>query len=455
MQEIKLPEDFLKRMEKDLGEEYPDFLKSYQKKRAYGLRVNTLKVSVKEFCHLSPFSVSPIEWCSTGFYYKEEEHPGKHPFHEAGMYYIQEPSAMAAAELLMPEPGEWVLDLCAAPGGKTSQIAAKLEGKGLLVSNEIHPQRAKVLSQNVERMGISNIVVTNETPERLAKCFPMCFDRIMVDAPCSGEGMFRKEENARAEWSLEQVMLCAKRQKEILEYADQMLRPGGYMVYSTCTFAKEEDEAMIEGFLKGHAEYGIPMHKVSESFVKCHIPGTYKLFPHHLKGEGHFLAILQKGEGQSVKKGVVNFGGHIKEKKVLIDYENFKQQAGLFLEGENYFLLGEQLYLLPEGITGLQGVKVERPGLHLGTLKKNRFEPSHALALAINKERVKNSISFPVGSEQIKDYLHGESIAITEIKEIPENGWCLVLVDGFSIGWGKVTGGFLKNHYPKGLRMNL
>ncbi len=166
MQEIKLPEDFLKRMEKDLGEEYPDFLKSYQKKRAYGLRVNTLKVSVKEFCHLSPFSVSPIEWCSTGFYYKEEEHPGKHPFHEAGMYYIQEPSAMAAAELLMPEPGEWVLDLCAAPGGKTSQIAAKLEGKGLLVSNEIHPQRAKVLSQNVERMGISNIVVTNETPER-------------------------------------------------------------------------------------------------------------------------------------------------------------------------------------------------------------------------------------------------------------------------------------------------
>ena len=230
-----LPEGFTDRMEKMLGEEYPAFLKSYEEGRAYGLRVNLLKGSREELygrlCRR--FGLVPVPWCQEGFYYGQEDRPGRHPFHQAGVYYIQEPSAMAVGSLLDPQPGEAVLDLCAAPGGKTTHIAARMAGEGLLVSNEVHPARAKALSQNVERMGVKNVVVTNEEPERLAKIFPGFFDRVVVDAPCSGEGMFRKEGQAREEWSRGHVQLCAGRQRQILDCGAKMLKPGGRMVYST------------------------------------------------------------------------------------------------------------------------------------------------------------------------------------------------------------------------------
>ncbi len=266
-----LPEGFTDRMEKMLGEEYPAFLKSYEEGRAYGLRVNLLKGSREELygrlCRR--FGLVPVPWCREGFYYGQEDRPGRHPFHQAGVYYIQEPSAMAVGSLLDPQPGEAVLDLCAAPGGKTTHIAARMAGEGLLVSNEVHPARAKALSQNVERMGVKNAVVTNEEPERLAKIFPGFFDRVVVDAPCSGEGMFRKEEQAREEWSRGHVQLCAGRQRQILDCGAKMLKPGGRMVYSTCTFSPEENEEVVIRFLESHPDFSlVPAPGVLKAFQK-------------------------------------------------------------------------------------------------------------------------------------------------------------------------------------------
>ena len=246
---MQLPELFEEKMKGLLGAEYEDFLAGYEKERHQALRVNPAKISAEEFARISPFTLEPVPWAKNGFYYGTEDRPGRHPWHEAGVYYIQEPSAMSVAELAGVQPEDRVLDLCAAPGGKSTQLAAAMEGRGLLISNEIHPARAKILSSNIERMGILNAVVTNEAPERLAPHFPAFFDRIVVDAPCSGEGMFRKEEQAVSQWSQDNVDLCAKRQQDILEEAAKMLRPGGVLVYSTCTFAPEEDEESIVRFL--------------------------------------------------------------------------------------------------------------------------------------------------------------------------------------------------------------
>ncbi|MCI8599907.1 MAG: RsmB/NOP family class I SAM-dependent RNA methyltransferase, partial [Lachnospiraceae bacterium] len=254
---MTLPQEFQKKMQKLLGEEYGQFLESYQREPLQALRVNTLKMPVEEFQSISPFSLRPVPWASEGFYYEKVDRPGKHPYHEAGLYYIQEPSAMAVGALALPKPGERVLDLCAAPGGKTTHLASAMKGQGLLISNEIHSARAKILSTNVERMGIPNAIVTNETPESLAGRFPGFFDRIVVDAPCSGEGMFQKEEQAILQWSPENVSMCAGRQQAILEEAAKMLRPGGSLVYSTCTFAPEENEGTVSTFLKKHSEFSI------------------------------------------------------------------------------------------------------------------------------------------------------------------------------------------------------
>lgn len=451
MQEVNLPAEFLKRMQGMLKEEYPAFLAGYKKERACGLRVNTGKISCEDAKRLMPFSFAPVEWCDTGFSYQEQERPGKHPYHEAGLYYIQEPSAMAAAELLTPALGERILDLCAAPGGKTTQIAAKLQRTGLLVSNEIHPQRVKILSQNVERMGLRNTVVTNETPERLAERFPEYFDRIIVDAPCSGEGMFRKDQQAVTEWSPENVPRCAKRQKEILSCAYHMLRFGGFLVYSTCTFSEEENEEVIETLLKEHKELTPTERTMPDSFVKCRIPGAYRLYPHRLKGEGHFVSVLQKG--QAGARRTLPELKPFRDKKALQEYNNFKKEAGISIEGENYLLFGDHLYLVPEGMIDLKGLKVERPGLQLGAFKKNRFEPSHALAMALHAEEAQNHISFPADSPQIQAYFRGESIPVPDGGTL--RGWRLVLVDGCPAGWGKASGGIIKNHYPKGLRVEL
>ncbi len=432
------------------------------------------------------FGLRKIPWARDGYYYDAETRPGRHPYHEAGLYYIQEPSAMAVEELLDPQPGERILDLCAAPGGKTTQIAGRMLDRGLLVSNEIHPARAKILSQNVERIGAANVVVTNEEPSRLAEYFPEYFDRILVDAPCSGEGMFRKDETARSEWSPDNVKLCARRQAEILKQAARMLKPGGRLVYSTCTFAPEEDEGTIQGFLDRHGEYAVEQVPAYAGLSPGRpewadggteeLRNTFRIWPHKADGEGHYAAVLRKKADsdrmEKAEKYSTQFSGVEGKSKVMLSkqpggigkeiwdaWRQFREDTYLDFPAEvseeemrrRMILYGDQLYLLPEGIGRLDGLRVLRPGLHLGTARKNRFEPSHALALCSSARNVIRHYNMSGTGREVLAYLRGELIS----EPSPQNGWTLMTVDGFSIGWGKCVDTTIKNHYPKGLRRDL
>ncbi len=452
-----LPEKFLERMKENLGDEFNAFMKSYDNPSYKSLRLNTLKVDPTFLNFINDWNLEVVPWCKEGYYYDESLQPGKHPYHEAGIYYIQEASAMLPAVLLDAKPGETVLDLCAAPGGKTTEIASSMKGQGLLICNEIIPSRAKILSENVERMGIQNTIVTNTDSETLAHKFPEYFDKIMVDAPCSGEGMFRKNTDACDEWSPENVQLCADRQLEILNNAALMLKSGGRIVYSTCTFAPAENEGTVCTFLKAHPEFSLVSPNLSLDVFDGGHPDwvssrnqevaehCIRLWPHRLKGEGHFVAVFEKhSEPADVRKVKSEKGLNPKELKDYLSFEkNYlnKKFQGTFVK------FGDQLYLLPNNAPVLKGIKVLRPGLHLGTFLKNRFEPSHALALALSKDEV--SFSTEIDLETAKQYLNGQTFSADG-----EKGWHLITVDGYSLGWGKLAGGIMKNHYPKGLRKN-
>ena len=427
-----LPEAFLQRMEAQLGSEYPAFLESLERPRAVALRFNPMKGERP----VLPFVGAPVPWEPEGFYYDPETRPGLHVYHEAGVYYLQEASAMAPVALLDPKPGERVCDLCAAPGGKTTQIAGRMLGQGFLVCNEINPKRAKILSRNIERMGVANALVTNEHPETLASRFPGFFDRVLVDAPCSGEGMFRKEEAAVTDWSQETVQMCARRQREILDSAARLVRPGGRLVYSTCTFAPEEDEETVAAFLEAHPEF-TPEPVEAPWFV----PGenaSYRMWPHKLLGEGHFAAVLRKTQGES---GEVPACPGEKCPKA---WESFAKELDITLPEGKAVSFGQSLYWAPTELPELNRLKVLRPGLELGTERKGRFEPAHALALWLKTCAVAES--FPPEGPEMKAYLHGDVVPSGK------KGWCLVQAGGYAIGWGKGDGSVLKNHYPKGLR---
>ncbi len=453
-----LPIEFEARMQQMLREEYSAFEASYEKEKYQALRINPLKVEKEKFLQKTTFSLRQVPWEENGFYYEAADAPGKHPYHEAGVYYIQEPSAMAPVPFLEVKPGERVLDLCAAPGGKSTQLGAALKGEGILVSNEIHPARAKILSENMERMGIANAIVTNESPERLRTVFAGYFDKILVDAPCSGEGMFRKNEEAKNEWSPENVELCAERQDGILDCAADMLCVGGRMVYSTCTFAPQENEGSISRFLSRHTDFRIVEVICPKGFEKgnkawCEdapegIENTMRIWPHKVDGEGHFLAVLQKeGEIQPAKvQSLYGLEKGICEKDCK-EYLEFAKETLKTMPQGVYLTFGEQLYLGPTGMPSIKGLKVLRPGLHLGTLKKNRFEPSHALALALNVRQVFRSFNLTVEDGSAAKFIGGQTFPVEN-----EKGWCLITVDGYSLGWGKAAGGIMKNHYPKGLR---
>lgn len=520
---LPLPEEFNQRMKKMLGEEYEAFLASYDKDRSRGLRINPLKSAAlasswegeeipeleEAFPALKEWELAPVPWSKgLGYFYQDPARPGKSPLHEAGLFYLQEPSAMSVAALAGVQPGERVLDLCAAPGGKSTMLAAFLRGRGLLVSNEINPGRAKILSQNVERLGIRNAVVMNEPPEHLAERFPSFFDKVVVDAPCSGEGMFRKEEQALAMWSKENVRICAERQAGILDEAATMVKSGGRLVYSTCTFAPEEDEQSIAAFLVRHPEFSLVdlpgllgEKRAAFGFDTGHpewcegneeLKKAIRLWPHRLEGEGHFAAVLRK-EGTAVaessaggrglaalsltEKGQTSQGKRGKKVGKRVDRNGQDQKNGapcsnavmkaaaeeflsdilkegvldaLVTEGESGARrFGEELYLMPqEESLQLDGLRVLRAGLHLGTMKKDRFEPSHALAMALHREEVQRTLELPSGGGQAAAFLRGESLACDPALK----GWVLVTTDGVSLGWGKASGGMLKNHYPKGLR---
>lgn len=508
--ESGLPAAFAEKMRRLLGEEADAFFNSYGEGRRYGLRVNPLKCGADLPENVK--NLKKIPWAAEGYYYEEEMRPGKHPYHEAGLYYIQEPSAMAVAEALEPKPGERILDLCAAPGGKSTHLAGKMDQKGLLVCNEIHPARAKILAQNVERMGIANAVVTNMEPAGLVPAFRGFFDGIVVDAPCSGEGMFRKDENARNEWSPDHVKLCADRQDMILDCAADMLKAGGRIAYSTCTFSPEENEQAVVRFLMRHPEFRVEMPVCAEYFSSgrpewcremegideemlsaMQIGRTVRIWPHKNDGEGHFLALLVKdGEAADAEwwkdgeEPVENSGsdrrkrGKTNEKKAGKNSgknagksggKNGRKQAGnaagepgsyydfcedLLVsgsapeEGRRFLTFGENLYLIPEEMPPMEGLKVLRPGLHAGTLKKGRMEPSHALALYLKKDQAVKVLEIGSG-ETAERYLKGETLTIPE-EEASMKGWVLVTVDGYSAGFGKADRGVLKNHYPRGLR---
>lgn len=453
----RLPQAFVKRMQESLGADAEAFFKSYETPRAYGLRRNPLKVGREQFEAMMPFSLEAVSWAKEGYYYKEEERPGRHPFHEMGLYYIQEPSAMCVAQIADPQPGEVVLDLCAAPGGKSTQIAGRMAGEGLLVCNEIVPGRAKILSQNIERMGVRNAVVLNHTPQELEACFPAFFDRIVVDAPCSGEGMFHKEEAALREWSPENVTLCADRQREILASAVNMLRPGGVLVYSTCTFAPAEDEEMVAWLLESYPDLELsPIDAAALGVSEGLLAGTGRIYPHRQRGEGHFVAKLKKAGVLPMRRLVADAAAPERRGKkgkadakaadVWKEYDAFAKRMLLIPLPGRRQVFGEQLYLLPAYMTDIRGLKVLRPGLHLGTNKKNRFEPSHALALALRASEAAQC--FETGEPE--KYLRGETLSCDASLE----GWTLITYQGISMGWGKASRGMMKNHYPKGLRVN-
>ncbi len=507
---MNLPEEYKKNMQTLLGEEAKDFFAAMDRESVLSLRLNPLKKyegNAVDITSVFPSANETVPWESSGRYYADPDRPGKHPLHAAGAYYIQEASAMAPASLLMagPQRGEEkILDLCAAPGGKTTQIASYMKGRGLLVANEIVASRAKILSENVERCGIRNCIVTNCSPQELSGRFVSFFDRIMVDAPCSGEGMFRKNPEAVNEWSPENVRLCADRQDEILDCAASMLLPGGILVYSTCTFNPREDEGSVFRFLERHPEFSVddsvnimpkpvditldlPIDRTDSTGIgtgsgMVDIMHKCRILPHRNRGEGQFFVRLRKEgtyqAGQVMDKSVEEYCDSLHKilnKDQVKYFEEWcdKLFGGLhkFLEvisrvsdddidrccrGDScgsdrfYFevrIFGTNLYLVPAPLPDLSGLKVNRWGLHLGSFEKKRFEPSHALALALGKADVKYSVD--LSCDEAVQYLKGMTVSLPDEGA---SGWILVCTLGCSLGWGKAVGGILKNHYPRGLR---
>lgn len=456
---MNLPEDYQSRMQEMLGDEYLQYLDSFNHSYGQTLRVNQLKMEPADFIRRFLLN-GQVSWCDTGFYYEGDERLSANPYYHAGIYYLQEPSAMAPAAFLPVEPGDRVLDLCAAPGGKSTALAARLQGEGFFLSNDISASRCKPLLKNMEMAGVTNSVITCEAPEKLAGRFAGYFDKVLVDAPCSGEGMFRREPSMVKSWSAEEVKRYAVLQREILFHAAQMLRPGGYLLYSTCTFAKEEDEQTVEYFLEQHKDFSLQELPLCEGIEMGRVEWTLhgredvrncrRFLPHKVKGEGHFAALFKKEESADSSFGSVSGDWSTKEQKVSKEkipeaMEDFMRDIPDWKQWKKrIFFIKERAFLLPKHCPSLQGLRIVRSGLYLGDCLKKRFEPSQALAMALKSSEYKKSISFPAEDIRIEKYLRGETVEIdnTEIK-----GWTLFCVDGFPLGWGKCNRGRLKNKY--------
>lgn len=428
----RLPEKFIKRMKKQLPEsEWEAFFAVYGKKPFKGVRINTLKGERDEIAQSVAFLGKGVPWEKNG-YYTDLEKVGASPLHHAGLLYSQEPSAMSAVPLLEVQKGERVLDLCSAPGGKATQIASYLGETGLLVANEPYSLRAKILSQNIERLGVKNAVVLSELPETLSARFPAYFDKILIDAPCSGEGMFRKNaDEALSEWSEENIRLCAVRQGRILDEGTKMLKKGGRLVYSTCTFSEEEDEGQVRDYLSLHPEMRL---------IK-----SEKLYPHKIDGEGHFVAVFEKVDGEEKRE----LKAH--KNKVSLQseraYRDFEKSFFHTPFASNIHEVNGVLYEVPQGVFDWQGLQILRVGVKLGEVKNGRFEPSHALAMSVKKAECKNALDLGLDDLRVEKYLRGETV-----NGDLSNGWCVVCVAGYPLGLGKAVNGVVKNHLPKGLR---
>lgn len=445
---MKLPLEYTEKMKTLLGAEFVEYLASFDAGRFYGLRANTLKISPKELREKRLFGVEAVPWCAEGFYYDGTERPAKHPYYHAGLYYLQEPSAMSPAVILPINAGDKVLDLCAAPGGKATQLAARLGGTGLLFANDISAGRAKTLLKNIEMAGIRNAVVTSETPERLAARLPQFFDKILVDAPCSGEGMFRKEPDMVKSWDEKMLAFCQMEQAKILDACAALLKPGGLLLYSTCTFAPEENEKSIGDFLEKYPEFSLLPIEKAHGFAPGLAPyeACARLYPHKLQGEGHFLALLQKSAALEQTAEIPATEGEWT--KQMEPFAAFVREILRELPQGNYRIYGDGLYLLPKGAPKLDGLRVLRTGWQLGTLKKERFEPGQAFAMGLRKEELRRVLDLPLADERVLRYLKGETVEAEGT-----DGWILVCVDGFPLGWAKLQKGRLKNKYAVSWKM--
>lgn len=465
----ELPQDFLDKMKGLLPEEeYTDFLESYKNDPEKGIRANPLKIDRDHLLERLPddFKAHPISWCPSGIYIDSEARPGKRPEYYTGLYYPQEPSAMTPAQAIEIEPGDVVLDLCAAPGGKSTQLAGKMMGQGTLILNEIVGKRVNVLAQNVERMGIPNAVILNENSTRLSEVFPEKFDKILVDAPCSGEGMFRKDEKVIGEWDSNKPVACSIVQKEILQDVDKLLKPGGELVYSTCTFSPEENEQVAEwlvslGYeilpieLEGLSTTGRPEFSLNNLED---VKNTVRIWPHLSEGEGHYVARFRKpkdmidsSRSKSKIKSKKASKSKLKKagKKSLSEFLTFSKEYMPNFDTNNLYRIEDRIYRLPKDITEkeLENLKVYSPGLLLGELKKNRFEPAQTLAMALDFNEFSNR--YELSEDELWHYLKGEEI---KPKTPVEKGWVLMGYEGYPVGFGKMSN-VIKNKYPKGLRI--
>lgn len=489
-EEIQLPQEFCSRMQEILGKEYKDYLESFQKPRTFGLRVNTSKISCEEFERLAPFPIRKIPWMENGYFYEAENRPAHCPYYQAGLYYLQEPSAMTPAFRLPVFPGEAVLDLCAAPGGKATALGDRLRGKGLLVANDISTSRARALLRNLELFGITNSFVSNEAPARLATRFPEFFHKILLDAPCSGEGMFRKEAALLRDWTPQKSQELSEIQKDLILQAADMLRPGGMLLYSTCTFSPQEDEQVITHLLNnrpqmqlvsmpGYAGFSPGFPDLSDGnpdLKKC-----VRIFPHKMEGEGHFLALLAKGEPLTppdtqvqlfMPKQQPNFStAESHPTPSTVDprlrpsreagkwISSFWDEIGLHtLSGEPFDdrrveVRNDKVYYLPPAACDFQGIHFMRNGLYLGDLKKKRFEPSQPLALALHRGDVERTLSLSAEDSRLNRYLRGETLTLRQGESSIEKGWLLLCVDGYPLGFAKQVGTTLKNKIPSGWRV--
>ncbi|HFI0264909.1 TPA: RsmF rRNA methyltransferase first C-terminal domain-containing protein [Streptococcus suis] len=432
---MQLPQDFIDKYSHLLGQEAQAFFESFEQSAISGFRTNPLKEGQIAFDN-------PIPDMPWSYYGKVS---GKSPEHVTGLVYSQEPAAQVVGQVASPEKSMKVLDLAAAPGGKSTHLLSYLDNTGLLVSNEISSKRAKILAENIERFGARNVVVTNESADRLAKVFPAYFDMIVLDAPCSGEGMFRKDPDAIQYWSKDYPAQCASLQREILESALTMLAPDGQLIYSTCTWSPEENEEIVTWLLENYELELVDIPKINGMVEGIGYPQTARMYPHHFSGEGQFVAkfrFLGEAKQKKLKPGKSNLN---REQQTL--WKEFEEkQLNVQLSGLLQ-VFGDNLYLLPDGLPDLSKVKIARNGLHLGTFKKKRFEPSFALGLALHSTEVKNRVE--ISLEDFPAYVAGQTVAVS--KDLP-NGWYQVAVQGNGLGFAKIVSGTLKNAFPKGLR---
>jgi len=464
---IPYPADFITEINRLLGDESSLFWDSQNSSPQSGLRVNSLKTNLDLIKKILLHSSNDVPWAKDGLQLPLDIHPGKHPYHSAGLYYLQEPSAMAPVAALDPQPGELILDLCAAPGGKSTQILSLMKNKGLLVVNDSNPRRVQALARNIERWGGQNSIIINDVPERLVDHFGPIFDRVLVDAPCSGEGTFRTDTREIKQWSLKFSKRCANIQDEILWYAGKLVRPGGILLYSTCTFNQLENEGSVLRFLQANPDFRIDPIPIQTGFQNG-IPfsdqdpeglkGTIRIWPHLAPGEGHFFARLKKSgviseqiSRQSTSAGISAENQVIYEEFFNSTLKHTERTEIISPDSSDLACYGNQLYQRHFPSLHLEGLKIYHWGWYIGRFSENRFKPSSALAFGLTKEDTQLVIELPLTDPNLLSYLRGSPITYPGIKA-KDKAWLLVTVDGFPLGWGKIIQGRIKSHFPNWLR---